>query len=259
MPRKTKSPSAPAPAPAPPQGRGALTLADYTPTEAEMAPLRRFKKRLAETSAAPRVKVRQEAGGTALAVAHDREGVGLALLADALGTADNDFVQGMLRQLANAVLRGGKVGEAELNFLISVIKDLKPRDQFEAMLAAQMAVTHEAAMTFARRLGNADNIPQQDSAINGFTKLTRTFAGQLEALKRYRASGEQKVTVQHVNVGEGGQAIVGHVTTQTAPALAPEHSPARPPALSPSRERPAAMVNDNAAAPVAQRRTPKNG
>jgi hypothetical protein len=28
---------------------------------------------------------------------------------------------------------------------------------------------------------------------------------QLEALKRYRSGGEQKVTVHHVNVSEGGR------------------------------------------------------
>jgi hypothetical protein len=33
----------------------------------------------------------------------------------------------------------------------------------------------------------------------------------LEALKRHRTGGEQKVTVEHVHVHGGGQAIVGHV------------------------------------------------
>ena len=33
----------------------------------------------------------------------------------------------------------------------------------------------------------------------------------MEALKRYRTGGEQKVTVQHVSVNDGGQAIVGDV------------------------------------------------
>ena len=42
---------------------------------------------------------------------------------------------------------------------------------------------------------------------------------QMEALKRHRTGGEQKVTVQHVSVGEGGQAIVGNVT-QAAPKAA---------------------------------------
>ena len=81
------------------------------------------------------------------------------------------------------------------------------------MLAAQMAAVHMATMTFARRLAHVDNIPQQDSAERAFNKLARTFAVQMEALKRYRTGGEQRVTVQHVTVNEGGQAIVGAVAT----------------------------------------------
>jgi hypothetical protein len=34
----------------------------------------------------------------------------------------------------------------------------------------------------------------------------------MEALKRYRSGADQKVTLQHVSVAEGGQAIVGNVT-----------------------------------------------
>jgi hypothetical protein len=66
-------------------------------------------------------------------------------------------------------------------------------------------------MTFARRLAQVDNIPQQDSAERAFNKLTRTFAAQMSALKEYRSKGERKMTVQHVHVGDGGQAIVGNV------------------------------------------------
>ena len=35
----------------------------------------------------------------------------------------------------------------------------------------------------------------------------------MEALKRYRTGGQQKVTVEHVTVNAGGQAIVGTVET----------------------------------------------
>ena len=72
------------------------------------------------------------------------------------------------------------------------------------MLAAQMAAVHVATMDFARDLA-----PVNTSAFN---KLTRTFAMQMEAFKRYRSGAEQKVTLQHVSVAEGGQAIVGNVT-----------------------------------------------
>ena len=80
------------------------------------------------------------------------------------------------------------------------------------MLAAQMAAVHVASMTFAHRLAHVDNIAQQDSAERAFNKLTRTFATQMEALKRYRTGAGQKVTLQHVSVAEGGKAIVGNVT-----------------------------------------------
>jgi hypothetical protein len=36
----------------------------------------------------------------------------------------------------------------------------------------------------------------------------RTFAAQVEALQKYRSTGEQSLKVQHVNVHDGGQAIV---------------------------------------------------
>jgi len=49
-----------------------------------------------------------------------------------------------------------------------------------------------------RRLANVENTLQQDSAERAFNKLARTFTVQMEALKRYRTGGEQKVTVQHV-------------------------------------------------------------
>jgi len=45
-------------------------------------------------------------------------------------------------------------------------------------------------MNFARRLMHVDIIPQQDSAELAFNKLARTFAVQMEALKRYRTGGE---------------------------------------------------------------------
>src|SRR5262249_61820724 len=79
------------------------------------------------------------------------------------------------------------------------------------MLAAQMAAIHTATMTFTRQLANVETIAQQDSAERALNTLARTFAMQMEALKRYRTGGEQKVTVQHVSVNEGGQAIVGNV------------------------------------------------
>ncbi len=95
--------------------------------------------------------------------------------------------------------------------MLAVIEGIEPEDEVESMLAAQMAAVHMAMMSFARRLAGAQSLPQQDSAERALNKLARTFTTQVEALKRYRTGGEQKVTVEHVTVNEGGQAIVGSV------------------------------------------------
>ena len=112
-----------------------------------------------------------------------------------------------------AAAEGQVLNEDQFTFMLSIVKGIEPRDQVEAMLAAQMAATHNAIMTFARRLNHVENIPQQDSAERAFNKLARTFAAQVETLKRYRG-GEQTTRVGSVTVNDGGQAIVGNVSGQ---------------------------------------------
>ena len=131
----------------------------------------------------------------------------------ALGTNYEDFYRTLIDQLAVLTRKGGVPDEEQLNFMLAVIKGIEPRDQVEAMMASQMAAIQSLTMTMARRLATTETIPQQDSASNALNKLARTFAAQVEVLKRYRTGGEQKVTVHHVSVNEGGQAIVGTVNT----------------------------------------------
>jgi len=183
-----------------------------------------------------RLKISKKGNEPQIEFDHPDERIGQALVMEALASADWDFLHGILHQLANASGRGRDIHEYGLNFMLSVIKGIEPRDQLEAMLAAQMAAVHVASMTFARRLAHVENIPQQDSAERAFNKLTRTFAMQMEALKRYRTGAEQKVTLQHVSVADGGQAIIGNVThaprkngqEQPAQEKAPQEKAATP-------------------------------
>ena len=159
----------------------------------------------------PRLKVTATGNTPQIGPDHPSDAIGNLLLMEAVGTSSVDFLQGLVSQLVNAGSKGAEPDERGINFMLSVVKGIGPKDQVEAMLAAQMAAVHMASMTFARRLNHVESIAQQDSAERAFTKLTRTFAAQVEALKRYRTGGEQKVTVEHVTVNEGGQAIVGAV------------------------------------------------
>jgi hypothetical protein len=166
------------------------------------------------STAAPRIKVLD---GRAIAFDHPDQAAGLVQLMAALGTADRDFCGGIVEQLGDAASYGGKIDERALNFMLSVVKGVKPRDQVETMLVAQMAAVHAAAMNAALQLAQANKLVQQEFAERAINKLTRTFAAQTEALKRYRSGGEANVTVQHVSVSDGGQAIVGNVTARATP------------------------------------------
>lgn len=97
---------------------------------------------------------------------------------------------------------------------ISLLEGIKPQDELEGMLAAHMVATHSAAMECLRRA----MIPEQsfegrDAALRHAEKLLATYARQLEVLDKHRGKGQQQVTVKHITVGPGGQAVVGNVQT----------------------------------------------
>jgi hypothetical protein len=256
----SKAPKKP-PKPSPSVSSEAWTggIAKYQPTKQEKAAIERLLQRNADSSPAPRVKIEQTGSSAMVSAIHANPMVGSMLISEALGTADSGFAGSILAQLGNAALRGGKTNEEDLNFLLSTIKEAKPNDHFETMLAAQMGVVHLSIMTFARRLSNVENIPQQDSAVNALTKLTRTFTAQLAAFKNYRSGGEQKVTVQHVNVADGGQAIVGNVTTQRSRASVPSSSGSSTEALTQTTQAPITMTELPEPIPVETPRKRKDG
>jgi hypothetical protein len=140
-----------------------------------------------------------------------------ARLMDALGTRSSDFANTEVdRMLAAMVPRDGVPTETQLNAAVAVVNGARPRDEIEAMLASQMAVTHALAMDMLGRVKQSPTVPYMETCANLATKLQRTFVAQVEALSKLRRGGEQKVTVEHVHVHAGGQAIVGAVT-QAAP------------------------------------------
>jgi hypothetical protein len=185
----------------------------YKPEPREKETAEAFLARRRAQKPAPKLTVAEKRGVTELGIDHPDLAIGQVLLMEALGTCQTEFMGGLLKQLANAATQGKEIDQHATNYMLAMVTGIEPKDQVEAMLAAQMAAVHNAMMTFARRLNHVDNIPQQDSAERAFNKLGRTFAAQVEALKRYRTGGQQKVTVEHVTVNAGGQAIVGNVET----------------------------------------------
>jgi hypothetical protein len=181
----------------------------YKMSEAERAAIGKCLLR-SESTAPVRFKIAKNQNAVEIEPDHPDAVVGHALTMNTFGSTDREFCAGMMRQLVNANATGEKIDEGGLNYMVSIINGIEPRDQVEAMLAAQMAAVHVASMNFARRLERATTSHELDGYDRAFNKLTRTFTTQMEALKRYRGRGEQKIT--NVSIGEGGQAIVGDVT-----------------------------------------------
>jgi hypothetical protein len=88
---------------------------------------------------------------------------------------------------------------------------IAPRDEVEAMIAAQMLACHDAAMSCFRHALAANRSPViSRDYLNQAGKLSRAFAMLLDVLNHHRGKG-QKITVEHVHVHSGGQAVVGVV------------------------------------------------
>jgi hypothetical protein len=107
-----------------------------------------------------------------------------------------------------------QVRERQYGATTAALVGIDPKDEIEGMIGAQLLAAHNAAMECYRRA----MIPEQSfegrrENLNQANKLSRTYATLLEALNRHRGKGQQKVTVEHVNVHSGGQAVVGVVET----------------------------------------------
>jgi hypothetical protein len=87
-----------------------------------------------------------------------------------------------------------------------------PVNALEGMAAAQLIAAHEATMECYRRaMLSGQSFEGRQEVLNQANKLSRTWVTLLVALDKHRGKGQQKVTVEHVHVYEGGQAIVGNV------------------------------------------------
>jgi hypothetical protein len=102
--------------------------------------------------------------------------------------------------------------DASLLQAIGAIAEMAPQNLTEAMLATQMINVHEAALKFLSDAGRVDTLEGREAHVLMATRLMRVFNEQLEAMQKLKGkAGQQKVTVEHVHVYEGGQAIVGTV------------------------------------------------
>ncbi|MBV9829368.1 MAG: hypothetical protein JO001_27435, partial [Alphaproteobacteria bacterium] len=130
------------------------------------------------------------------------------------GSGNDAFNNIVLNQALRAVWASSDPDQLHQQYQAALagMMGLKPGDELEGMMAAQLVAVHNAAMECFRRA----MIPEQtfegrESGLKHAVKLSRAYADLLLALDKHRGKGQQRVTVEHVHVHQGGQAIVGAV------------------------------------------------
>jgi hypothetical protein len=131
----------------------------------------------------------------------------------ALGTTSSDFVNASLFQIQSACRSPwGGISELSMNAALAMIEAAAPKDEIEGALAVQMAATHTAAMAVLAKLDVAFATERRIAAFgSAAARLMRAYASQVEVLRRLRNGGHQYVRVEHVQISDGGQAIIGNL------------------------------------------------
>lgn len=136
------------------------------------------------------------------------------LLRAVFGSTSDAFVRGQLDGLVHALAEGFGRPPApiQMDAALAFIRGVAPRNELEAALAVQMAITHAVSLHLTGRLMRTDPL-RHDFESNGIiaAKFLRAFSGQVEALARLRRPAVQVVRVERLNVSDGGNAIVGSV------------------------------------------------
>lgn len=183
-------------------------------TEEEKARIASYKEKKRSTLKPIKFKKdRMEGDKVVISNVSEDADLSLATLAETTGTPHTLFGQVILKQAISASCGSKEEGLEISNSIAAAMLDIGPRDGLEGMLAAQMVSVHIQAMECLRR-ATLEGQPFDIATTyrNQAIKLLKTYAAQIEALKRYRTGGQQKVTVEHVHVHQGGQAIVGTVS-----------------------------------------------
>ncbi len=92
-------------------------------------------------------------------------------------------------------------------------------NSLEKMLAHQMAACHNAGMQMIQKINfaiddigiNKDDDLRLQRITNTASKLMITFQQGIKTIHQLRNGGQQKMTVEHVNVNDGGQAVIGNI------------------------------------------------
>lgn len=163
---------------------------------------------------------------------HNDDSLWMLQLADAFGTRSSAVISTFLGQLEalagrnhwDEEARQWRLDENQFSAALALVNSVKPRNEMEAALAAQMVAIHWLTMKATARALRYDG-DTRTAATAG--KLARTFTLQMEALQKLRGrrrTARQSITVrkelhQHVHYHRGEGESEGQPHERGAPVI----------------------------------------
>jgi len=95
-----------------------------------------------------------------------------------------------------------------LNMALDTAEAIESKNPAEQMMAHQMAAAHRMSLDLMAQAGNTRDPVEKCRLINTAAKLMDTYQKAMLTVNRLHTGGQQTVTVQHVQVTDGGQAVI---------------------------------------------------
>ena len=131
-----------------------------------------------------------------------------AELCSATGTASTKYGNLILSQTITGFFNAKNDIATTTQAVNEALLAMNPADEFEGMLCSRLLVLHNQYMNFMTKSATSYHDAIVDLNINRATKLIRLYNETLDTLNKYRRKGEQRIVIQHVNVNDGGQAVI---------------------------------------------------
>jgi hypothetical protein len=95
-----------------------------------------------------------------------------------------------------------------LEMAVDAAASIQAKNSLEKMLAHQLAATHDVGLRMLAQAAEQQRPVEAARLANAAARLLDVYREGFLAIHRVRTGGRQIVTVQHVTVADGGQAVV---------------------------------------------------
>jgi hypothetical protein len=109
---------------------------------------------------------------------------------------------------------------------LDAANSIQAANSLERMLAHQMAAAHKLVMEQMGQISYEHNAAAEVKRLNAAARCMAVYQQGLLTLHKVRQNGQQRITVQYVNVSNGSQAVIGNIARDTCGD--PDPQPARP-------------------------------